>query len=76
MKKTLSVYYDKEGDLLEIRMGKPTISYFKDVGNDVFERIDEKTGEIRGFSIANFKKRTENLQPIEVALPAEVKLVA
>ena len=47
MNKNLSIYYDKEGDLLEIRIGKPTIGYFKDLGNDIFERIDEKTGEMR-----------------------------
>ena len=74
MKKELSVYYDEKGDLLEIRIGKPTVGYFKDLGNDIFQRIDEKTGDIRGFSILNFKKRTEKLKPVEVFLPVNVQL--
>ena len=75
MKKNLSVYYDKEGDLLEIRIGKPTIGYFKDLGNDVFERIDDKTGEIRGFSILNFKKRAEKAENINIPLPSNLQMV-
>lgn len=76
MKQELSVYYDEEGDLLEIRVGKPTIAYMRDLGNDIFERVDEKTGEIKGFSILNFKKRTEKLKPVEVSLPLKLKISA
>lgn len=76
MKEELSIYYDKEGDFLEVRIGKPTIAYFKDLGNDVFERIDEKSSEVRGISIANFKKRIENLKPIRVFLQREERLTA
>lgn len=72
----LSIYYDKEGDFLEVRIGKPTISYFKDLGNDIFERIDEKTGEVRGVSIANFKRRIENLKPIKISLQMNERLTA
>ena len=76
MNKNLSIYYDKEGDLLEIRIGKPTIGYFKDLGNDIFERIDEKTGEIRGFSILNFKKRAEKVANINIPLPSKMGLIS
>ncbi|MBS3150896.1 DUF2283 domain-containing protein [Candidatus Woesearchaeota archaeon] len=76
MKEELSVYYDKEGDFLEVRIGGPTIAYFKDLGKDIFERIDEKTGEVRGISIVNFKKRIESLEPIKVSLERKAKLVA
>ena len=76
MSEELSVYYDEEGDLLEIRVGKPTIAHMKNLGNDVFQRVDEKTGEIRGFSILNFKKRTDKLKPIEVSLPLKLKISA
>lgn len=74
--KELSIYYDKEGDFLEVRIGKPTIAYFKDLGNDIFERVDEKTGEVRGISIANFRKRIENLKPIRVSLQKREELTA
>ena len=76
MNKNLSIYYDKEGDLLEIRIGKPTIGYFKDLGNDIFERIDEKTGEIRRFSILNFKKRAEKVANINIPLPSQMGLIS
>lgn len=75
MKKKLSIYYNKKGDLLEIRMGKPTISYFKDLGNDIFERIDNETGEIRGFSILNFKKRIEEKENIDIPLPSALQMI-
>lgn len=74
--KELSIYYDKEGDFLEIRIGKPTVAYFKDLGNDIFERVDEKTGEVRGISIVNFRKRIENLKPIKVSLQKKEELTA
>ena len=76
MKEGLNVCYDENGDFLEIRIGKPTVGYLRDVGDDVFERIDEKTGEIRGFAIFNFKKRTEKLKPVEVSLPFKLKISA
>jgi len=74
MKKEMHVYYDSEGDLLEIRVGKPTKGYMKDIGNDIFERVDEKTGEIRGFSILNFTKRSEKLKCIDIPLPAQLRM--
>lgn len=76
MKGKLHIYYDKEGDFLEFTAGKPTKGYFKDLGHDVFERIDEKTGEVKGFAIFNFKKRTEKLKPIEFSLPAKIELTS
>lgn len=65
------ISYDEEGDLLEIRMGKPTISYMEDLGNDIFQRIDEKTGKTKGFTIINFKKRSEK-KAIEIPAILEV----
>ncbi|MBI2672112.1 DUF2283 domain-containing protein [Candidatus Woesearchaeota archaeon] len=67
-KEKLYLHYDEEGDMLEIRVGKPTISFMRDIGRDIFERIDEKTGKIKGFTIFNFKKRTEK-KSISVTLP-------
>ncbi|MBI2507579.1 DUF2283 domain-containing protein [Candidatus Woesearchaeota archaeon] len=74
--KELSIYYDKEGDFLEVRIGKPTIAYFKDLGNDIFERVDERTGEVNGISIVNFRKRIENLKPIRASLQKKKELIA
>ena len=62
MKKTkkgkLDVYYDEEGDYLEIVIGKPTPCTMESIGNDIFQRIENKTGKVKGFAIVNFKKRS------------------
>ena len=55
MKGQLQIYYDEEGDFLEINIGSYTKGYFKDVGDGVAERIDEKTGKITGIAILSFK---------------------
>lgn len=63
MKKTkkgnLDVYYDEEGDYLEIVIGKPTPCIMEPLGDDVFQRIENKTGKVKGFAIFNFKKRSK-----------------
>ena len=74
MKNKLNLYYDKEGDFLELRIGEPTSSVYESIGNDVFQRMDEKTGEIKGFAIFNFKKRTEKLKNIDVPLPVKIRI--
>ena len=72
MKDKININYDEFGDILEIRIGEPTISYMKDLGKDIFERIDEKTGELKGFVIVNFKKRSKN----SIEIPVSVNLEA
>ena len=65
-----------EGDFLELRVGKPTPSIYNDIGNDIFQRLDEKTGEVKGFAIFNFKKRTEKVKDINISLPVEIKILS
>ena len=55
-KEKLYFRYDKEGDLLIIRLGKPTKSYYHGLGNDIFQRIDGKTKKVKGYMIVNFNK--------------------
>lgn len=62
----LRIHYDPEGDVLEVRFGKVTPSYYEDVGNDTFERRDEETDRVTGYKFFNVKKSQE----IEVDLPA------
>lgn len=76
MKNKLFVHYDDESDFLELRIGEPTESYYNDVGNDIFERRDEKTDEVKGLAIFNFKKRTEKSMDIDVELPVRIQLLA
>ncbi len=68
----MRVYYDEEGDFLEISVGKPTKSYAEEVQEGVFIRKDETTEEIKSVGILSFKKRAKTLQDIEVDVPVEI----
>lgn len=71
MRQKMHIHWDPEGDHLEVRFGKPTPSYYEEVGDDVFERRDEKTGKVMGFAFFNVQKRKAKvLQDIVVDLPA------
>lgn len=74
MKGKLNLYYDEEGDFLEINLGEYTKGYFKNLGKGLFERVDKETGKITGVAIMGFKKRTKNLGEINVSLPMQIEL--
>lgn len=66
----IRVWYDKEGDYLEVTFSSAK-GYFHEVGEDVYERVDEK-GQLIGFAVFNFSKRDRK----EVEIPLELsKLV-
>ncbi len=65
----MTIWYDQQGDFLEIGIGKHK-GYFKDIGNDVWERVD-KNGKVFGIAIANFKRRLSKMKS-EVTLPLEI----
>lgn len=70
MKPKMHVYYDEESDYLEIRFGEPTESCYEKIGPDTYVRIDEKTGEIKGYAIYNVKKNTSRLKTIDLEIPS------
>ena len=76
MKNNLKLYYDEEGDFLEINMGKYTEGYCKKPGDDIFDTIDKKTKKTMGIAVFNFKKRTEKLEEINVELPFKIQLIS
>jgi len=59
----LSIWFDEEGDFLEVSLDHETGS-FNDLGNGVFERVNED-GETIGFAILNVEKRAERELPFE-----------
>ena len=64
------IHYDPEGDFLEIRFGKPTPSHYEDLGDDTFQRIDEKSCEVKGYAFFNVQKRkNKQLKDLEVEIP-------
>lgn len=60
----LSVWFDEEGDLLEITQ-KDTEGHFKDLGDGIFERVDED-GNTISFAVLNVKTRKGRELPFDV----------
>jgi len=72
MEKRLRFAYDKEGDILDISIGKPKKAISEEVKEDIFIRRDSETQEIVGFMILNFEKRFgKSLKSIEIPLSAQ-----
>jgi len=68
-KEPLRVWFDPEGDLLEVELSKPRKGFFKDLGDDVFLRVDMK-GNVLGFAILNATKRMKKLREVELPIRA------
>jgi uncharacterized protein YuzE len=66
--KALRIWFDPEGDLLEVGQTKPAKGFFRDVGDDIFVRVDHE-GNITGFAILNATKRMTRIR--EVKLPVK-----
>ena len=60
----MKVWYDREGDFLEVTFQERK-GYMRDLGDDIFERVDEQ-GKVIGFSILNFSKRDQ--KAVEIPL--------
>ena len=65
----MHIYYDKEGDYLEIRFGEPAESYYEKVAPDTFVRIDEKTRGIIGYAIFNLQKGGSTPKAVDFEIP-------
>ena len=68
MKYKTRLYYDEEGDFLEISIGKPTECYAEEIEPGVFVRVDKRTGEAKSIGVLDFRKRA-HLRDIEFNLP-------
>jgi len=66
----LKVWFDKEGDFLEIRSSDAK-GTFREISDDVFERVDSR-GNITGFAIFNVAKKA--LKNIPIELPCELRM--
>ena len=74
MTEELYVYYDEEGDFLEINIGEHTKGFFRDKEEGIAERIDEETGKVTGIAILGFKKKAKTMQDMKVKLPFRVEV--
>lgn len=69
MEQEVRVWYDKEGDYLEVLFGRKP-GYFRETENDaVMEKVDEH-GNILGFSILKVSSLREQ-QPLSITLKKE-----
>lgn len=62
----LSVWYDREGDYLEITFEEGE-GYFRDAGEDLWLRVNSQ-GRVVGFAILNFSKQAQQLRRIKLPL--------
>jgi uncharacterized protein YuzE len=70
MGKEIRVWYDKEGDYLEVIFERKE-GYFRETENDaVMEKVDEK-GNIIGFSILKVSALKEQ-EPLSISLKSHV----
>ncbi len=76
MKGPMRVYYDEEGDFLEISVGKQSKCYASEVKSGVFLRIDEKSEEVKSVGILGFKNRAKALKEIKLDIPVEINFSA
>ncbi len=68
----MNVWYDPEADYLEFTVGPRRKGFYKDAGDDLFQRVDPE-GNILGFAIFNFRRRAE-LKEGKVELPVRLKM--
>jgi uncharacterized protein YuzE len=60
----LSVWYDEEGDYLELTRSDES-GFFVDLGDGVFERVNEE-GETIGVAVLNVSARNSRELPFDV----------
>jgi len=73
MEKTIMFFYDKDGDIMDISLGKPKVAVSEEVYDDIVVRIDPHSKEIVGFTIINFvnvflKRFATKEKPIKLTL--------
>lgn len=72
----MNLYYDDEGDYLEIFIENQSPTYGEDIGDDITLFKKEETDEVVGIGILNFKKRTKSLNDVKLNLPFNINFSA
>ena len=76
---TYGIYYDEEGDFLEITFGgPPELEYTDEIEEGIFITRNEKTDEVYSVGILSFKKRAQVLKDVLLRfnkkLPSEIDI--
>ncbi len=75
MEGKINFFFDEEGDVLDISIGKPRKAVAKELKNDIAIRVDPESGEIVGITILNFMKRFKlKKKPEKIELPVKVTI--
>jgi len=75
MKGQMRIYYDDEGDYLEIFIGDPKSHYGEEITDYITIFKDSKTDEVIGVGILNFKERSKDLREIKLDLPVDLAIL-
>ncbi len=67
MNATIRVWYDREGDFLEITF-RQAKGYLREIAEDIYERVDE-AGNLLGYSLFNVTRHERQ----SLALPVKVQ---
>jgi len=70
----MNIYYDEEGDYLEIFIEGSSPTYGEEMGDDITLLKKEGSNEVVGLGILNFRKRTKSLNDIKLNLPFKFKI--
>ena len=76
MEGKMRIYYDEEGDYLTIFLGESKSNYGEDIKEDITLFKDQKTDEIIGIGILNFREHTKDLKDILVNVPIKINFEA
>jgi len=76
---TYDIYYDKEGDFLEVSFGESSEEgTTEEIEPGIFITKGTKTKEVKNIGILNFKKRThilkEILKKVDMEFPLEIRI--
>ena len=75
MEGKINFFFDEEGDMLDITIGKPRKAVAKELKNDIAIRVDPERGEIVGIVILNFMKRFRlKKKPEKIELPLKITI--
>ncbi|MBU2616652.1 MAG: hypothetical protein KKB79_01575 [Nanoarchaeota archaeon] len=68
----MNLYYDDEGDFLEMSVGNTSNCFFDNLGDGIFKIVDKQTGETKGIAIHNFRSQTKT-EEVNLKLPFSFK---
>jgi len=75
MEGEMRIYYDEEGDFLEIFVGDSKPNYGEDMDDDITIFKDQESDKVVGVGIFNFRKRAKGLKDIELKLPFKINFL-